>query len=44
MVVCPPILYGKWQREIDERFGLHFEVIDSEVAKSIGRDRGVSTV
>lgn len=43
MVVCPPSLCGKWQREMHERFGLSFEIIDSEAIKQVRRDRGVST-
>lgn len=42
MVVCPPNLCGKWQREMDEKFGLRFEIIDSEAVKRIRRERGPS--
>jgi superfamily II DNA or RNA helicase len=40
MVICPPNLCGKWQREMSEKFGLRFEVIDSEAVKRIRRERG----
>lgn len=42
MVVCPPNLCGKWQREMDEKFGLRFEIIDSDTVKRIRRERGPS--
>ena len=40
MVICPPNLCGKWQREMSEKFGLRFEIIDSEAVKRIRRERG----
>jgi superfamily II DNA or RNA helicase len=42
MVICPPNLCGKWQRELDEKFGLRFEIIDSDAVKRIRRERGPS--
>lgn len=43
MVVCPPNLCGKWQAEMDEKFGLRFEIIDSDAVKRIRRQFGPAT-
>ena len=40
MVVCPPSLCAKWQREMHERFGLWFEILDSDRVKVLRRQRG----
>jgi superfamily II DNA or RNA helicase len=41
LVVCPPSLCRKWQREMREQFGLGFEVVDTEYAHRLRRERGV---
>lgn len=41
LVVCPPSLCRKWQREMREQFGLAFEVIDTEYVHRLRRERGV---
>jgi superfamily II DNA or RNA helicase len=40
MVICPPNLCAQWQREMGEKFGLRFEIIDSDAVKRIRRERG----
>ncbi|MCY3785512.1 MAG: DISARM system SNF2-like helicase DrmD [bacterium] len=42
LVVCPPSLCGKWQREMREKFGLAFEVVDTAYVRRLRRERGVS--
>lgn len=41
MVLCPPALRVKWQREMQDRFGLEFEIIDAERVRRFRRERGV---
>jgi SNF2 family DNA or RNA helicase len=41
LVVCPPSLCRKWQREMREQFGLGFEVVDTEYVHRLRRERGV---
>ncbi|WP_420435491.1 DISARM system SNF2-like helicase DrmD [Candidatus Poriferisocius sp.] len=41
MVVCPPSLCGKWQREMRDKFGLAFEVVNREHLSKLRRERGV---
>lgn len=41
MVICPAPLQQKWQAEMDEKFGLHFEIINTEYVKSLRRTRGI---
>jgi ERCC4-related helicase len=41
LVVCPPSLCRKWQREMREQFGLAFEVVDTEYVHRLRRERGV---
>ncbi|MDE0116072.1 MAG: SNF2-related protein [bacterium] len=41
MVVCPPSLCGKWQREMRDKFGLAFEVVNREYVSKLRRERGV---
>ncbi len=42
LVVCPPSLCGKWQREMREQFGLSFEVVDTDHVRQLRRERGVA--
>ena len=41
LVVCPPSLCRKWQREMREQFGLRFEVVDTDYVHRLRRERGV---
>ena len=41
LVVCPPSLCLKWQREMREQFGLGFEIVDTEHVHRLRRERGV---
>lgn len=40
MVVCPASLLIKWQDEMAEKFGLDFEIVDSDRVKELRRIRG----
>jgi superfamily II DNA or RNA helicase len=41
IVVCPASLTGKWATEMDERFGLHFDVVDTARLKELRRSHGL---
>ena len=41
LVVCPPSLCLKWQREMREQFGLGFEIVDTDHVHRLRRERGV---
>ncbi len=41
LILCPPALRHKWRREMLEKFGLAFEVIDSDKIRELRRSRGV---
>ena len=41
LVVCPPSLCRKWQREMREQFGLGFQIVDTEHVRQLRRERGV---
>lgn len=41
LILCPPALRTKWQREMLDRFGLSFEVIDADRVRRLRRERGV---
>ena len=41
LVVCPPSLCLKWQREMAEQFGLGFEIVDTDYVRRLRRERGV---
>ena len=40
IVVCPPSLQLKWQDEMREKFGLHFEIVNSDLMARVLRSRG----
>lgn len=42
VVVCPAGLRLKWQDEMREKFGLEFEILDSEKLRTIRRDFGIN--
>jgi superfamily II DNA or RNA helicase len=41
LVVCPASLNVKWKDEMREKFGLDFEIVDSETMKRLRRERGL---
>jgi len=41
MVVCPAPLQLKWKDEMYEKFGLNFEIINTEFVKELRRSRGI---
>ena len=41
LVVCPPSLCQKWQREMRDQFGLGFEIVDTDYVHRLRRERGV---
>lgn len=41
IVVCPAGLAIKWQEELRDKFGLHFEIVNSETMKTFRRTFGV---
>jgi len=40
IVCCPPSMLLQWQEELENRFGLTFEILDKEYLKRIRRERG----
>lgn len=40
MVICPASLQIKWHDEMAEKFGLEFEIMDSDRVKELRRVRG----
>ena len=42
LVVCPPSLCVKWQREMREQFGLNFQIVNTEEVRRLRRERGVA--
>jgi len=43
IILCPPALRHKWRREMLEKFGLAFEVIDADKIRELRRRRGVGS-
>jgi superfamily II DNA or RNA helicase len=41
LVVCPASLNTKWKDEMREKFGLEFEIVDSDAMKRLRRERGL---
>ena len=41
LVVAPASLLVKWQREMQEKFGLEFRIVDTEYVKRLRRERGI---
>jgi len=41
LILCPPALRHKWRREMLEKFGLAFEVIDADKIRELRRRRGI---
>lgn len=40
IVCCPPSMLLQWQEELENRFGLTFEILDKDYMKQIRRERG----
>lgn len=41
IIVAPAGLCLKWQDEMDQKFGLHFEIVNSETMKQVRRSHGL---
>ncbi|SCE95068.1 DISARM system SNF2-like helicase DrmD [Micromonospora tulbaghiae] len=41
LIVCPASLCIQWQEQMQEKFGLEFRVLDTEMVRSLRRERGV---
>ncbi len=41
LIVCPAGLQIKWRDEMREKFGLDFEIVDSELMAKLRRERGI---
>ena len=41
IIVCPAGLCLKWQDEMDQKFGLRFEIVNSQTMKDVRRSHGV---
>lgn len=42
VVVCPASLCLKWQREMADKFGLEFRIVDAELVRRLRRERGLA--
>ncbi len=40
VVACPPSMLLQWQEELEQRFGLFFEILDKDFVSQIRRERG----
>jgi hypothetical protein len=43
VVACPPSVLSQWQDELEQRFGLGFEVLDKDYVLRVRRERGYGT-
>jgi superfamily II DNA or RNA helicase len=43
VVACPPSVLPQWQNELEQRFGLGFEVLDKEYVTRVRSERGYTT-
>ena len=43
LVVCPAGLQIHWRDQMQEKFGLEFRIVDSDLIKRLRRDRGIRT-
>ena len=43
LVICPASLLIKWRDEMQEKFGLEFRIVDSELMHDLRRRRGIHT-
>ena len=42
VIVCPPSLMLKWQEEMEGKFGLHFEIVNSDLLARVRRSHGLN--
>ncbi len=42
LVVCPASLQTKWQTEMHDKFGLDFQIVDSDFLRELRRARGIN--
>ncbi|GDY33657.1 DISARM system SNF2-like helicase DrmD [Gandjariella thermophila] len=42
IIVCPPSLRLKWQDEMREKFGLEFQIVDSDLMAQVRRSHGLN--
>ena len=42
VIVCPPSLMLKWQDEMEGKFGLHFEIVNSDLLARVRRSHGLN--
>jgi superfamily II DNA or RNA helicase len=40
VVACPPSMLLQWREELENRFGLHFEILDRDYLTKVRRERG----
>lgn len=40
VVACPPSMLLQWQEELENRFGLHFEILDRDYLQEVRKERG----
>ena len=43
LIVCPAGLQIHWRDQMQEKFGLEFRIVDSDLIKRLRRDRGIRT-
>ena len=43
LIVCPAGLQIHWREQMQEKFGLEFRIVDSDLIKRLRRDRGIRT-
>ncbi|AHV36247.1 helicase [Aeromonas hydrophila YL17] len=41
LIICPASLQEKWRVEMQEKFGLEFQIVDTSYIKQLRRDRGI---
>src|SRR5271167_3856728 len=40
VIVCPPSMLSQWQEEMENRFGLVFEILNRDYVERVRRERG----
>ncbi len=40
VVACPPSMLLQWREELENRFGLHFEILDRDYLQEVRKERG----
>jgi SNF2 family DNA or RNA helicase len=43
LIICPSAIQRQWQSQMQEKFGLEFRIVDSEMQKELRRTRGLYT-